>query len=236
MKIYKPFRFKKFEVAHSRSALKVGIDGTLLGAWCSVPENGEILDIGTGCGLIALMCAQRSNTSNVTGVEIDTDSAMECDENFKNSPWASRIKVVYDDFTKMESDVKYDLIVSNPPYFEQTPYQITMSRNIARHQCMLTLENLISKATTLLADRGIISIIIPYDREKEIINIALQNHLYPMRICRVKGKEDGRIKRSMIEFSRYQTVVNEEEIALETSDGTPTDKYITLCKDFYLKF
>ena len=113
----KIFRFKQFEVVNDRTAMKVGTDGVLLGAWCPVAEARRVLDVGTGCGVIALMVAQRNRQALIEGIDIDQDSIAEARLNFANSPWNNRLTAIEGDFNDMDGDARYDLIVSNPPYF-----------------------------------------------------------------------------------------------------------------------
>ncbi|MBQ4138504.1 MAG: methyltransferase, partial [Muribaculaceae bacterium] len=168
----KTFRFKRFEVLNDRTAMKVGTDGVLLGAWCDVTGARKVLDVGTGCGVIALMVAQRNGDALIDAVEIDGDSAHEAGLNFARSPWAARLRVEQCDFNEFAlRDVvgKYNLIVSNPPFFTNGILPPDASRMSARHTQHLTYGQLLKNAEKLLADGGKMALITPFDNIKEII-------------------------------------------------------------------
>jgi tRNA1Val (adenine37-N6)-methyltransferase len=147
----KPFRFKQFEVFQSRSAMRVGTDGVLLGAWANVDGAKHILDVGSGTGVIALICAQRSQDALVEAIEIDEGSAEDARYNFSLAPWQGRLKLHQGDFLKIASKEKFDLIISNPPYFSQSLRAADPSRNAARHDDSLPAEQFMAKAKGLLA-------------------------------------------------------------------------------------
>lgn len=238
MKILKPFKFKQFSVQHNVSIHKVGVDGTLLGAWCTVPQSGEILDIGTGSGLIALMCAQRSLDAHISAIEIDTPSCEEASRNFSESPWSARLEAINEDFLKFSSSKKYDLIVSNPPFFDSGVKEITTPRESARHQCALPIDLLIKKAAGWLSASGILALVLPADQEEKIIKTAGYAMLRCARLCRVKGNPGAPEKRILIELMPETSAEKTEitSLILEESPLIPTEAYRTLCHDFYLKF
>lgn len=238
MKILKPFRFKQFSVAHNASIHKVGVDGTLLGAWCTVPQIGEILDIGTGCGLIAMMCAQRSGEAMITAIEIDARSCREAAENFKASPWKERLHAINGDFKEIIPIKEFDLIVSNPPFFDSGVTEITTLRESARHQCALPLEILVKRAAEMLSEQGTLALVLPADQETKVMHLAIDASLRCSRLCRVKGNPHAPIKRILVEFGRDSAVCHTEysSLILEESPLCPTEDYKRLCCDFYLKF
>lgn len=238
MKILKPFKFKQFSVAHNASIHKVGVDGTLLGAWCTVPQSGEILDIGTGCGLIALMCAQRSREARITAVEIDEASWHEASENFAQSPWGYRMQAVHKDFQEIIPLSQYDLIVSNPPFFDSGVTEITTLRQSARHQCALPLEILVSRAAEMLTLDGRFAMVLPADQEEKVMHLAIDASLRCSRLCRVRGNHKAPNKRILIEFGLKDSVAKTDytSLTLEEEPLIPTEEYRKLCHDFYLKF
>ena len=134
------FEFKQFTVWHDKCAMKVGTDGVLLGAWANVESAKHILDVGTGTGLIALMLAQRTVQADVTAIEIDSMAAIQARENIAHSPWKNRITLFNCDFRYFHDDLKYDLIVSNPPYFVNALKCLDKQRNMARHTDLLYYE------------------------------------------------------------------------------------------------
>lgn len=177
------FRFKKFTVYHDKCAMKVGTDAVLLGAWADTSFCRNILDIGTGTGIIALMLAQRSQAT-VEAIDIDKEACVQATENAAASPYTERIKVVHAscaDFAASNQQKRYDLIVSNPPYFINSLKCPDNKRTVARHTDTLLLSDLIREAQTLLSPSGRIALVLPYERLEEVKALASANHLY---ICR----------------------------------------------------
>ena len=227
------FKFKKFSIIQEKSAMKVGTDGVLLGCWVACEKANTILDIGCGTGLITLMLGQRSLNSNVIGIEIDKIASQEAQLNSSNSDWEERIEIKHASLQQFAPHLKFDLIVSNPPFFPQNKSQ--QSRDIARHANTLSFEELIGNAAKLLAEKGIFSVVIPKNSEEYFCKIAAVHNLYCNRVCYIKGNETSQVKRVMMEFSFIKTVVLTEHLTIETSRHNYTDKYIQLCKEFYLK-
>lgn len=237
------FQFKQFTVNQNQCAMKVGTDGVLLGSWVKVDCNpNSILDIGSGTGVIALMLAQRSNTlpiavGNIDAIEIDDDAYEQCVENFENSPWNDRLfcyHVSLQEFTD-EVEVKYGLIISNPPFYSNNFKSGNKQRNIARFTESMPFNQLVESVSNLLSYEGKFSVIIPFKEEEYFIALASDVNLFPNSILRVKGSPVSEIKRSLIEFSFKAQKVNIEELIIETSRHQYTQEYIDLTKDFYLK-
>lgn len=235
----KIFRFKQFAVRNDRSAMKVGTDGVLLGAWCNVAHASSVLDVGTGTGLIALMVAQRNATAKIDAVEIDAVACEEARHNFEASPWASQLAVTHYDFLQYAAvcGKKYDLIVSNPPYFTEDTTSVDLRRATARHTSVaLTYEALIRAAVTLLTAQGRLCIIGPVERDAEIRSVAQECGLVVARRLEVRPKPGAPVKRTLWELSSTATETLEEELTIETdvhNDYTP--QYVALTRDFYLK-
>lgn len=238
------FRFKRFSVAHSRSAMKVGVDGVLVGAWADVSGAKSILDAGCGCGLIALMCAQRNMSAAVDAVEVDSEAAAEAADNFRTSPWTERLKVICADINEHLPPFEggYDHIVSNPPFFNSCVTQIDTGRQLARHVSALSPASLIDVADRLLADDGRLTMIFPREDYEKIASEAQQRGFAVSRMCHIRGREDRPVKRTLCELCRAGTsepTVAEpvaDLLTLEISPSAPTPEYQALCKDFYLKF
>lgn len=238
------FRFKRFSVAHSRSAMKVGVDGVLVGAWADVSGAKSILDAGCGCGVIALMCAQRNLSAIVDAVEIDSEATAEAADNFRISPWTERLKVICADINEHLPPFEggYDHIVSNPPFFDSGVTQIDTGRQLARHVSTFSPVSLIVAAGRLLADGGRLTMIFPREDYEKIAEEAKQRGFAVSRVCHVRGREDRPVKRTLCELRRAvasETAVAEsvaDLLTLEISPGIPTQEYQALCKDFYLKF
>lgn len=235
-----PFKFKQFTIQHDRCAMKVGTDGVLLGAWSDVSHCPEsILDIGAGSGLVSLMLAQRSGAGLIDGVEIDTEAYEQCVNNFENSPWGDRLfcyHASFQEFVEEMVDESYDLIVSNPPFFEGTQQDMDASRELARFTSELPFELLLNGVSLLLSEQGKFCVVIPFDREDELLKEAQEQKLYPNKITRVKGTPDSSIKRSLIQFIKNGVQeIKEEVLVLEKQRHVYTPEYSQLVKDFYLK-
>ncbi|MFT5861902.1 MAG: tRNA1Val (adenine37-N6)-methyltransferase [Flavobacteriales bacterium] len=236
-----PFQFKQFTVAHDRCAAKIGTDGVLLGAWTSLEsEPDSILDIGTGTGVIALMLAQRSFAETIDAMELDDDAYEQATDNFENSDWADRLFCYHAHLYEFatEIDDQYDLIVSNPPFYESDYKSQDAARDQARFDDAMPFELLIGAVQRLLTEAGTFHVIIPYQREQEFIDIAERGNLFPTRITHVQGTPTSEIKRSLMEFCfRESTPIITPQIntlIIEKSRHDYTDDYIQLVQDFYL--
>lgn len=233
------FSFKQFSVQQDRCAMKVGTDGVLLGTWTPLSNNPfNILDIGAGTGIVALMLAQRSNAEQIDALEIDEDAFEQATENFENSPWNDRLFCFHaslDEFMEEPED-EYDLIVSNPPFFTENYYSNDEKRDLARFADALPFEHLIEAADLLLSENGIFAVIIPFKEEEKFIAIAKEFDLHPLKITRVKGTPETEIKRSLLAFNRSENMEFPiDELVIETARHIYTPDYIELTKDFYLK-
>lgn len=230
------FRFKHFQVEHDRSSMKVGTDGVLLGSWCDVSSAHRVLDVGTGCGLIALMVAQRNSIATVDAIDVDAASIAEATSNFEKSPWGNRLYAVNADYCTFESVEKYDLIVSNPPFFTNGILSPNEIRRNARHTQSLTFEQLIVKSKSLLTDAGILSIVTPTDAYKEILDMCKVNNLYVSNICNVFSMPGLQPKRLLWKIVKTPVQTVTDGLVIESSPGCYSDDFINLCRDFYLKF
>ncbi len=226
------FRFKKFNITQAKSAMKVGTDGVLLGSWVYSNQSNNILDVGCGTGLISLMLAQRNLKSSITGIEIDKTASKEAQFNINNSPWRQRICIINTSLQEFNTKIKYDLIVSNPPFFPSN--KSIDRRTIARHTNSLSFKELIQNSVELLAETGILAVIIPKDYEVDFCEIAKSCKLFCLRVCYVKGNENSEVKRVLIEFAFGMHKIQEEHLIIERSRHEYTDAYINLCRDFYL--
>ena len=243
------FQFKQFSVSQEKTAMKVGTDGVLLGAWTPIGDyTFSILDIGTGTGLIALMLAQRTHAEHtslqgelakqIDALEIDESAYEQAVENFENSPWSDRLFCYHaglDEFLEEPED-EYDLIVSNPPFYTDDYVSGNDQRNTARFENAMPFETLIEAADLLLSDNGIFSVIIPFKEEERFVALAKEFELYPIKITRVKGTPTSEMKRSLLAFSRIQTEdFPVDELVIEIARHDYTSEYKDLVKDFYLK-
>lgn len=216
--------------------MKVGTDGVLLGAWSKTTECNT-LDIGTGTGLIALMLTQRTKTALIDAIEIDEVASKEAQENFNTSNWKDRLTIINKPLQNYTPQKKYNLIISNPPFFIDATKAPETNRNTARHTDTLSFNELIKATKRLLSDDGIFSLILPTNEASHFIKIAFEAQLYLNRKCLVKPNPTKAAKRVLMEFSFNETTIIEEELTIETEKRhIYTEEYITLTKDFYLKF
>ena len=233
------FQFKQFSLEQDRCAMKIGTDGVLLGAWAPIENHpASILDIGAGTGVIALMLAQRSSAQQIDALEIDEEAYEQSVDNFENSPWSDRLFCFHaglDEFMEEPED-EYDLIVSNPPFYTDDYKSEDEQRDLARFADALPFVDLIEAADLLLSENGILAVIIPFKEEENFLALAKEYELYPLKITRVKGTPTTKIKRSLLAFSRNESVnFPIDELIIETSRHQYSPEYIALTKDFYLK-
>lgn len=227
------FQFKRFVVHQDRCAMKVGTDGTILGAWAHVPDilfpSSRILDIGTGTGLIAIMMAQRFPNSLLTGIDIDASAVTQATENASASPFADRIQMKHCSLQNLVSDYKYDAIVCNPPYFTNSLKCPDEKRSIARHDSSLSYNELMANSFRLLNDNGEISVIIPSDNKNDMDFAASVTGFYAKRVCTVKTTCRKPAKRVLLSYMRtYSAQIDVSEIIIGD------DNYNNMLRDFYL--
>lgn len=232
----KLFHFKQFSVRHDRSGMKVGTDGVLLGAWTDVTGATHMLDIGTGTGVIALMLAQRTPSStHLDAVELDEKAAEDASENIIASPWANRVSLHLTAIQNFNSGVQYDLITSNPPYFQNSYKPPDQQRERARHTQQLTFQDLLEAATRLLSPAGRLNVILPHTESLEFIGHASQRGLHCTRKWSFKARPEKPIERWLLEFSRIPKTQQQGEIILYSSGEEWTEAYKALTREFYLK-
>lgn len=229
------FRFKQFSISDERSAMKIGTDGVLLGAWADVEGDRRILDVGTGTGLIALMLAQRNASARIVGVDISHEAIEEASMNFAVSPWAGRLVACECDVRNVASNEKFDHIVSNPPYFVDSLPSPDKLRTMARHTSSLMFDDLVSTAERLLHDEGRLSVILPADSAMQF-RFAAFGRLWLRRQTNVVTKDGEAPRRTMMEFRRVSEPVMPKitTLTIRHKDSTYTDEYRRLAEDFYI--
>lgn len=240
------FRFKQFTIRHDRSAMKVGTDGVLLGAWagkgmaaqnadCTNNAKMKILDIGTGTGLLALMLAQRFPSAQIVGIDIDKESLLQAQENVNASPFSNRIFIKEQDFSSFnKSSSKYNLIVSNPPFYEEDTLSGNDARDAARHTHALPFEALIGNTEKLLSDEGQFCVIIPFQSAAGFISMCAQHRLFLQRRLDVKSSERKPYKRSLLTFGHSIKEAEYDTLQLYSSGNNRSEDYAQLTQDFYL--
>ncbi|MCD8291281.1 MAG: methyltransferase [Prevotella sp.] len=226
------FAFKKFTVLHDKCAMKVGTDGIILGAWANGGKN--ILDIGTGSGLIALFMAQRFENAKVTAIDIDHESVLQAQENFRNSIFSERISIFEISLQNFRIG-KYDAIVCNPPFYNCSLNNPDNRKAIARHTETLTYHDLFKGVSALLTDDGEFSAIIPAMSRTEFDKEAISAGLFPARVCAIKTVEYKPVGRYLLSYKKYPVKQLKERIeCLHNKDMTRTEWFDELTRDFYL--
>lgn len=237
------FRFKRFIVDDAACAMKVGTDGVLLGAWTPLDAAPirRVLDVGTGSGLIALMLAQRTESTRPTilGIDVDEAAAAQAAANFRLSPWADRLQAAHLSLQELTANGQHcgqmDLIVSNPPYFIDSLKNPDAGRRLARHTDTLSFDELMRGSAALLAEHGTLALIAPADEEQHLTNLAAAEGLLPYNITRVRTRTGKAPKRVMMAFSRQHKACREDHLNLLDETSAPRSaQYQQLCENFYL--
>lgn len=236
------FTFKQFAICQERCAMKVGTDGVLLGAWARVEHCGRILDIGTGTGLVALMAAQRSS-ADIVAIDLDADAVAQAAENVAASPWPARIQVMKADarelacqgFKILDTELIFDAILCNPPFFENSLKCPDSARTMARHTDTLSFDELARSAARLLAPKGELSVVIPYDRAHDMTVSAACSGLFATRQTIVVPVEGGKPKRILMAFTREGQPHAVETLCIHDAQHSYTPQYVRLVEEFYLK-
>jgi len=229
------FRFKQFTIHQDKCAMKVGTDAVLLGAWVNPNGSQRILDIGTGTGIVALMLAQKSS-GVIHAVDIDEGAFLQCKENFRISPWPNRLLPFHISFQEFAEacEIKYDLIVSNPPYFHHASKPPEELRSQARHHDQLTFEDLLLGTKRILSADGKLCVILPNKEGMEFMDIAMRHGLFCQRMMKVKTKQDKPEKRVMMEFTTRFGVMDESGIIIHDAIDQFSDEYRQLTGAYYL--
>jgi tRNA1Val (adenine37-N6)-methyltransferase len=227
----KPFQFQQFQVQQSATVFRIGTDAVLLGALCTVNAAENILEVGTGTGIIALMLAQRNPKSEISALDIDENAVRLAGANFKNSKFSHQLICLLQDFKTFQSDKKFDLIVSNPPYFLENESSKDV---LARQRITLDFGALLGNAAKLLSENGILSLIIPSLFAQEIIDRALVEDLYLVKKINLIGRQGGVAKRTVLEFSSTQCDVENIDFVIEKKPRIYSDEYLALTQDFHV--
>ncbi|WP_340615654.1 tRNA1(Val) (adenine(37)-N6)-methyltransferase [Xenorhabdus entomophaga] len=253
------FTFKQFFVGHDKCAMKVGTDGVLLGAWAPVYNKKRCLDIGCGSGLIALMLAQRTGEQTVIdAVELDTSAAMQAIDNIQQSPWFSRITVhqqdIHDfvrqhveqnglqerglqqDHGLQQNSTQYDLIVSNPPYFEPSIACRNEARNQARYTESLTHQGLLACVRELIAPTGLFCVVLPYDIGEQFEKMAVGLGWFTHFRVNIRDRRDKPLHRLLLGLSLHGQQNQVSELTIRALDGAYSDEFRQLITDFYIYY
>ena len=230
------FHFKQFSVAHDRASMKVGTDAILIGAWAATAATpARILDVGTGCGIIALMMAQRFPSAEVVGIDLHQASVLEAESNFQNSRWADRMLARHTALQDYSTDRAFDLIVSNPPWFRNSLKPPDGVRDAARHDDRLSAEDLLDSCDRLLSTDGTLCCIVPIEHEELLCSAAIARGLSLHQKCRVRPRPELEPHRIMLALVRGESRLCDTELAIEVKRHVPTSEYGMLTVEFLLK-
>lgn len=230
----KGFKFKQFEINGGQCGMPVSTDGVLLGAWIDLKNVTRVLDIGTGTGLLALMCAQRQLNAEVLAIDIDEHAAATARLNAEHSPWTTRIRIERADILTFSFTDSFDAIICNPPYFNSGEQSLTQQRATARHTDSLSHEALLDRCQTLLQEQGRASFILPIAEGQAFIALAQKLNFHCTRLCEVKPTEAKTENRLLIELRKQYIECQHQQLTIRDKLEYSED-FIALTKDFYLK-
>ena len=239
------FHFKQFSVSHSASAMKVGVDGVLAASWATskIPKNGTFLyglDMGCGCGVMALIIKQKLQDSKILGIDIDKDAAEEASDNFQASPWKESLIAIEGDIKdfcdNQENHNRFDFIISNPPFYSEDVLSGNRTRDLARHQDTLSPESVIRFSASLLKDRGLVFFICPFSQHERLLELDKRIGLSLREMCHVAHNSSKNPKRTLM---MWQKGLSDEKIKvsflfLKDKSGLYSDEYKELTQDYYL--
>lgn len=228
------FQFKQFIIRQSDTAMKVGTDGVLLGAWADIRQAESILDIGTGTGLIALMAAQRNPEAIIDAIEIDADAYRQACQNISESPWNNRIRLFHQSVFDFQPATRYDCILCNPPFFINSTKTPDSSRTLARHCDFFSHARLLETASHLLAPEGKLYVILPVAEALLLLQDTTGGIFSPGKITRVYPNPSKAPKRYLIEFVKIPTETITDDLVLELERHKLSEGYKALAGDFYL--
>ena len=234
------FNFKKFSIAQSDCAMKVGTDGVLLGAWTNCSNCMDVLDIGTGTGVIALMVAQRNPNATIKAIEIDQQAATQAQQNVDQSAWSSKITVINQSIQDYQRDVDntFDHIITNPPFFTGGTLSNSQNKSSVRHTTKLSHNDLLGAIRNLLKPAGTCSLILPDIEGYRCIEIARTYNLHPQKVTEVYPDQSKPLERLMISLGKeeQQDYPIDKLYIRDQETKDYSHQYRELTKDFYLKF
>ncbi|NOH70188.1 methyltransferase [Vibrio pectenicida] len=230
----KDFAFKQFKVTRGLSGMPVSTDSVLLGAWCEIGISARILDIGTGTGLLALMCAQKNNDCYIDAIEIDRQALLAAKNNFLLSPWHTRLNLLSGNVLTFPFQHKYDAIICNPPYFNNGKVAKTKERAIARHTLTLSHQALLKQCLNLITKEGHAWFILPEIEGRSFISQAQKLGWHLAKLCEVRPTNKKPTHRLLIQLTQTD-VKSETQQLIIRKNKLYTDEFITLTQAFYLK-
>jgi tRNA1Val (adenine37-N6)-methyltransferase len=227
------FKFKEFNVIQSDSAMKVGTDAMVLGALIDCSGATKGLDIGAGTGVLSLMVAQKNADITIDAVELDAVSAGECTTNFQNSKWSNRLNAVCADFLDIQSTNKFDLIFSNPPYYQSRFENNDERKAKARHESSLPMEQMVERVKGLLSETGSFWIIVPSELMDAWNSVCTSHGMHNTSCVLIQGKEEGPISRVVLKYEMSAGKLSESNLCIRKKGGTYTEAYKQLTLHFH---
>ena len=234
-KMTKAFKFKQFEINQGRSAMKIGTDAVLLGAWADIETAESILDIGTGTGILALMAAQRNSKARICGIEYDDEAYLDALENVGISKWSDRIDILSCDIRKYQPKNKFDAILSNPPFFSAGKTSPDIRRSKARHTTTLTSKQLLHSVSYLLSEKGQFHCILAMSEYNQFLKYVEEHNLYIIKEVLVRPHLKKPVHRILLSMSFKNSLIQRKSMVLHNEgEREYSEGYVCLTKDFYL--
>jgi tRNA1Val (adenine37-N6)-methyltransferase len=230
------FQFKQFKILQDKTAMKVSTDACILGAYTDVSKCERILDIGTGTGLLALMVAQRNQEAVIDAVEIDEGAYNQAVENVSESVFSERVNVFHTTIQQFQTANLYDLIISNPPFYQNHLQSEKSQKNLAHHTISLSFEDLIVSVNKFLKPNGTFVVLLPVHETTCLVEIAAQFQIFPQKQLQIRHRQNSKILRIITTFGYSEKIKIIEELIIKNLDETYTEDFIELLKDFYLIF
>lgn len=229
------FKFKQFTIHQDQCAMKVSTDSCILGAWFArkVTEPATILDIGSGTGLLMMMIAQKTK-SQIHGIELDLSCFKQLQENVARCSWKDRLLAIHGDARNHVFSSQYDLIISNPPFYEADLPSANSEENMARHSSKLSLKELIEVIDKNLSSQGAFCVLLPYSRCEYFVSLSEKHRFFLQEKLLIRHSPEHPFSRAILYFSRKENVISESEISIRRNDREYSDKFTDLLKDYYL--
>lgn len=226
------FQFKYFQVQQKHAALKVGTDSMILGAICHWENPERLLDIGTGTGVLSLMCAQRFDFHEIIGLEISEHAVLDARSNAQNNPFQSPISIINQPIQQYLPEESFDAIISNPPFFENSQKNADEHKSLARHTESLSFPDLIRSISRLLAKTGKAWIIIPFESTEHIRQLAEKNRLFISELITLFGKPNKPV-RMIVSLIKHPVEAKFSSLCIRTENGSYTEEYKGLTREFH---
>ena len=226
------FTFRYFQIHQENAALKVGTDSMLLGSLCSWKNPNRLLDIGTGTGVLSLMCAQRFAFEEIIGLEISESAVRDAQTNAGKNPFTSKITMLNQSIQEYSSAEGFDAIISNPPFFENSSKNQNEQKSLARHTESLSFSELLQSISRLLTTEGKAWIIVPFESQKNLLQIATNCSLFPVDLITIFGKPN-KPTRIILSLSKKHSEVHSSSLCIRTETGTYTEEYKIVTSEFH---